>query len=137
MTRTHRKHCAAVLLITVLTSTAVLTPATAGGMFSMTVTPRSQEQAQAVRFGMQMFSMIEGGRRSGSIGQHGHNNNAGLAQSGGGNHGLIHQKGDEHSATLQQRGGGNSHGIFQFGRGAKANVLQRGDQTGATFQFGW
>lgn len=118
-------------------SAALTAPAVAGGSFSVTYTPTDPQEAMAVQAGLLLYSIFAGGQANGSIAQYGNNNQAGVAQNGGGNFGVVHQEGDDHSATLEQNGAGNACGIFQFGKGATNNVVQNGGQTCLSVGFGW
>jgi hypothetical protein len=113
-------------------------PAEAGGSVSVSIVPQSQKDAQALRTGMQLYSLFNGIKGGASIKQLGINNIAGIGQNGGGNFGVVHQEGNGHAGTLQQNGNNNAYGIFQFGKNTNSNVVQNGNgDVGATFQFGW
>lgn len=121
-----------------LTATMLAAPAHAGGSVAFTLTPTSAQDAQAMRAGLTIYSLVNGFSSGSGITQNGFANIAGLAQNGTGNVGVVHQQGSGHSGTLTQNGNGNAHGLFQFGSGSGANVVQNGNgDTGATFAFGW
>lgn len=138
MTNRFFNSLSAVLVATIVSSTALPGTAVAGGSISLSYTPAHADEARALQRGFQLYSLYKGLKNGANIRQYGRNNAAGIAQSGSGNRGIIHQKGSGHSATLQQHGNRNSYGIFQFGRNTSANVAQYGNgQAGATFLFGW
>ncbi len=126
------------LVVASLASVAFVAPAAAGATFSLTFLPGNTEDAEAMRAGLQIFSLLNGLKNGANVRQHGFNNQAGINQFGYANNGLIYQEGNGHSANLQQNGNNNSYGIFQFGENTNANVVQNGyGQTGATFIFGF
>jgi hypothetical protein len=102
-----------------------------------TWTPRTIEEADALRLGLALYSLNREVRSGGTIRQWGRDNAAALLQSGGGNWGAIIQGGEGHHAALRQTGGGNAHAIIQAGRGAEAAVEQTGGEVGVTVQVGW
>ena len=136
MTKLIRTATASLVALTI--GTAGLTvPATAGGSVSFSIAPGNTQDAQALRAGLQMYSLYNG-IKNGGIKQRGSGNIAGLLQNGGGNLGIIHQEGSGHNGTVQQNGSGNSYGLFQFGRNTSGHAVQNGNgRTGATIQFGW
>lgn len=120
------------------TTAAFAAPAHAGGSVAFTVTPTNANEAQAMRAGLAIYSLVNGFSSGSGITQSGFANAAGLAQNGGGNVGVVHQQGSGHNGTLTQNGNGNAHGLFQFGNGSTSHVVQNGNGgTGATFAFGW
>ena len=121
----------------VIAMAALAAPAQAGGSISIGIEPTSQEQADAMRAGLQIYSLVKGAQSGGLIEQLGNGNSAGLAQLGSGNVGVVHQDGDGHNGTITQNGNGNSHGLFQFGKNTNGHVTQHGGDSGLTFQFGW
>jgi hypothetical protein len=137
MTSKTLKTLSAGIVAATIATTALIAPAAAGGSISFSVAPQNQEEADLMRAGMQIYSLIKGAK-NGHINQHGYNNSAGLGQYGYGNTGIVHQEGSGHSGTVQQHGNDNAYGLFQFGKNTSADVSQHGHgQTGATFQFGW
>lgn len=104
---------------------------------SHTWTPRTSEQAQAIRGALALHSLRKHLRSGGTVRQWGRDNRAALSQSGSGNWGAILQRGDGHSARLEQAGDGNAHAILQAGREAEAEVRQEGGELGVTLQIGW
>lgn len=119
-------------------SASLTSPAEAGGSVSLSFIPGSAEDAQAVRTGLQLYSLFQNARNGAMVRQRGVNNEAGVGQFGRGNHGIVHQEGRGHSGTLRQNGDRNSYGLFQFGKRTRGHVVQNGHgQAGATFQFGW
>jgi len=126
------------LAVAALASLALVAPASAAGTFSFTILPGTTQEANAMRAGLQIFSLVNGLQNGANVVQNGFNNQAGIGQNGFGNNGLIYQEGRGHSANLQQNGYYNSYGIFQFGENTNANVVQNGyGQTGMTFVFGF
>jgi len=126
------------LVVASLATVSFVAPAAAGVTFSLTFLPGNTQDANAMRAGLQMFSLINGLQNGANVRQFGFNNQAGINQNGFGNNGLIYQEGNGHTGTLQQNGNNNSYGIFQFGENTNANVVQNGyGQTGATFVFGF
>lgn len=116
----------------------IAAPAHAGGQVAFTVSPTSAQEAQAMRTGLAIYSIVNGFSSGSGIKQVGFGNAAGLAQNGGGNVGVVHQQGSGHNGTLTQNGNGNAHGLFQFGNNSNGHVVQNGNgDTGATFVFGW
>lgn len=113
-------------------------PAAAGGQIAIDIVPGSAEEEQAMRAGLQIYSIVNGLQNGANINQLGINNIAGIAQNGGGNFGVVHQQGNGHSGTLQQNGNDNAYGVFQFGENTNTDVVQNGNGgTGATLVFGW
>ncbi|PCJ95989.1 MAG: curlin [Hyphomicrobiales bacterium] len=113
-------------------------PAYAGGSFSITVKPASEDAENAMKLGMLFYAIAQNAKKGGHITQKGHNNSAGVAQNGSGNFGIVHQEGDNHNGSVTQNGNNNAHALFQFGKNTDGHVAQNGnDETGATFQFGW
>jgi hypothetical protein len=104
---------------------------------SYTWTPRTAQEAEAIRLGLALYGLRQEIRSGGSIRQWGRDNAAALLQSGEGNWGVIRQRGDGHRATLDQQGGGNAHAVLQAGEGAEATVTQTGREVGVTIQFGF
>jgi len=128
----------AVLVAAALATAALTVPAEAGGSIGITVAPTDASEAQAMRAGLAIYSIVNGFNGGSGIRQAGFGNAAGLAQNGGGNLGVVHQQGSGHTGTLTQNGNGNAHGLFQFGRNSTGHVAQNGNgDTGATFVFGW
>lgn len=126
------------LVAAVLGAAALASPAHAGGSIGFTVTPTSAGEAQAMRAGLAVYSIVNGFNGGSGINQIGTGNAGGLAQNGSGNLGVVHQQGSGHTGTLTQNGSGNAHGLFQFGNGSNGHVVQNGSgDTGATFVFGW
>ncbi|MCO5057233.1 MAG: curlin [Rhizobiaceae bacterium] len=115
-----------------------MAPAHAGGSFSLSIAPRDARSDDAIRTGLQIYSLFNDIRGGASVRQKGNRNSAGLRQDGRRNRGLIYQEGDGHDGSIDQAGDGNAYGLFQFGRNTDAHVTQRGNgNTGATFVFGW
>ena len=138
MTSKTLKTLTAGFLAATIATASFVTPAAAGGSFSISIAPQNADEANAMRAGMQIYSLFNGIKNGGGIKQNGYNNSAGLGQYGGGNTGIVHQEGSGHSGTVQQHGNDNAYGLFQFGKNTSADVSQYGHgQTGATFQFGW
>lgn len=129
----------------ILTSTAALglammtaAPALAGGSFAITLVPSDADEANAMRAGLAMYSLIQGIEANGGITQNGMNNVAGILQGGSGNSAVIHQEGNGHHGTIDQQGNNNAYGLFQFGENTNADISQYGNgQTGTTIVFGW
>jgi hypothetical protein len=133
-----KRHLKKIAIATVTAATLATAPALAGGSISVDIKPTNQEQADAMRAGLQIYSIVKGVEDGSLIEQLGNGNSAGLAQIGSGNVGVIHQEGNGHNGTIQQNGNGNSHGLFQFGENTDGHVVQNGDgQSGLTFQFGF
>jgi hypothetical protein len=112
--------------------------AASAGSLSITYAPTDPRQADALRAGLTLYSLVNRLQEGATIRQLGANNLAGIGQNGFGNAGVIEQRGDGHAAALQQNGNHNSYGIFQFGRRTRTDVVQSGNGgAGATFAFGW
>ena len=138
MTHPTLKILMASLVAATLGSVALTNPAAAGGSISFDIAPTNAQDAQALKAGLQIYSIVNAVQNGASIKQIGMNNLAGIGQAGSGNLGIVHQKGNGHSGTLLQNGNNNAYGIFQFGENTNANVVQNGNgDAGATFQFGW
>ena len=110
-------------------------PAPAETVISLSLTPRTTQEAQVLRLGLALYAIDRGLRSGATIEQIGRDNAAGLAQGGAGNFGLIRQRGRDHTATLEQPGTTGADAIFQSGKGATAHV--RDDGTGILLQYGW
>ena len=133
-----KKTLIAGLTAATIATMGLVAPASAGGSLSIDLQPQNARQANAMRIGLGIYSIINNAQNGGSIRQRGNNNRAGLGQNGGGNQGIIYQEGNGHNGTINQNGNGNSYGLFQFGKNTNANVRQYGNGgTGATFVFGW
>lgn len=138
MTHTTLKTLMASLVAAAIASTALVSPADAGGAVSIHLDPKDAKQEQALKAGLTIFAIAKSVQNGGSITQNGNNNAAGLAQTGQGNLGIIHQDGDNHTGTLTQNGDHNACGLFQFGQGTNADVVQNGNgEACATVTFGW
>lgn len=125
-------------LVAALGAATLASPAHAGGSIGFTVTPTGAGEAQAMRAGLAVYSIVNGFNGSSGINQIGSGNAGGLTQNGSGNLGVVHQQGSGHTGTLTQNGSGNAHGLFQFGNSSNGHVVQHGSGgTGATFVFGW
>lgn len=128
-----------VILATAVASTLSLAApaAQADGTIAFTFTPRTAEEAQALRLGIALYALsrdIDGAE----VRQRGQGNRAEVRQHGRGNLGIVHQDGSGHTSSLTQRGRNNAQVIVQAGRGTSAEVYQRGrGQAGLVFLFGW
>ena len=129
----------ATLIVASLASTSFVAPAMAGGSFSISFAAAdNSEEAEAIRTGMALYSIINTLEGGAVINQNGFNNMAGIGQNGWGNQGIIHQEGNGHNGTIQQTGNNNAYGLFQFGENTNVQANQFGNgNTGATFVFGW
>lgn len=126
------------IALTLAASTALAAPAMAGGTLSFSFNARNADEANAVRGGLALYSIINDVKTNGHVTQNGLNNAAAMAQSGNGNRGVIHQEGNGHNASLNQRGNGNAYGVFQVGNGANGHVTQTGNgRAGILFQIGF
>jgi len=138
MTRTALKTLIAGFMAATIGSAALIVPAQAGGSVSFSFAPTNAQDAQAMKAGLQIYSIVNAVQNGASIKQIGMNNLAGIGQAGSGNLGIVHQEGNGHTGTLQQNGNDNAYGIFQFGQNSNANAVQNGNgETGATVSFGW
>jgi len=126
-------------LVAIFIGTAGLTaPAMAGGQISIGITPTDPDQANAMRVGLGIYSLVQGMKQGGGISQNGNGNAAGLVQNGFGNTGVVHQEGNGHTGTVEQNGHNNACGLFQFGENTDGKCVQNGNgQTGITAQFGF
>jgi predicted secreted protein len=122
----------------VAASMSAALPAAAQNALSLTLNATNAEEANAIRSGLTLFSLVQGAQSGAFVNQNGSLNGGAIAQvANGGSVGVIHQDGNGHNATLDQQGTNQAHGIFQFGNGADANVVQTANgQAGLTFQFG-
>lgn len=117
---------------------AVVNPAQAGGQFQINIAAQNSQDANSIKTGLALYSIIKGIQSQGSITQNGNGNTAGVGQNGFGNQGIIHQNGNGHNGSIQQVGNNNSHGVFQFGQNTNVHTNQNGNgNAGATFAFGW
>jgi len=128
-----------IIALTLAATTALAAPAAiAGGTISFSVDAQHADDANAIRTGLAVYSLLNDIHTNGHVTQNGINNLAALGQHGSGNVGLIHQEGNNHNASLNQYGNGNSYGIFQFGNGANGHVRQTGNgEAGLLFQLGF
>ena len=110
-------------------------PAPAENVISLSLTPRTAQEAQVLRLGLALYAIDRGLRSGATIEQIGRNNAAGLVQGRAGNFGLIRQRGLDHTATLDQPGNTGAFAIFQSGKGTTAHVRDSG--TGVLMQYGW
>jgi Curlin associated repeat len=104
---------------------------------SYTWTPRTAEEADALRAGLMLYSLHNELQNGGTVEGWGREHLAALTQPGSANWGAIVQDGNGHSASLTQTGGGNAHAIIQAGEGATAGVTQTGGEAGITVQIGY
>lgn len=116
------------------TLSLVALPALAENVISLSLTPRTTQQAQMLRLGLALYAIDQGLRSGATIDQIGQGNAAGIIQ-GSGSFGLIRQRGHDHLATLDQPGTTGAYAIFQSGKGTTAHVRDGG--TGVLLQYGW
>jgi hypothetical protein len=109
-------------------------PAPADNVLSLSLTPRTTQEAQVLRLGLALYAIDRGLRNGATIDQIGRDNAAGIVQ-GTGSFGLIRQRGHDHLATLDQPGQTGAYAIFQSGKGTTAHVRDGG--TGVLLQYGW
>jgi len=113
-------------------------PVAADGAISLTLSPRNQRQADALRLGLGLYALHQHIEAGGTVRQFGRDNAAALAQRGTANWGVIDQRGSGHTGTLTQTGNSNVYGLFQSGRGTIAHVGQTGNGgTGVTIVHGF
>ncbi len=107
------------------------------GNVSITITPRG-EQAEVIRGGLQLYSLIKSAKNRAKVNQRGEGNAAAIAQRGNGNTAQVFQRGRGHEAVVEQTGNSNWLGVFQFGRNTRSTVAQTGNgKSGLVFQGGW
>lgn len=114
-------------------------PAAAGGRLGFTVTPRGEE-AQALRTGLQLYSIARGMRKKNRarVDQAGSGNGAAIAQHGEGNWAGVFQRGRGNSGSITQNGNDNGYALFQFGKNGNTSVSQNGNgNIGARFEWDW
>ena len=116
-------------------ATVTSLPAAAENVISLSLTPRTAQEAQVLRLGLALYAIDQGLRSGATIEQIGRDNAAGIAQGGAGNFGLIRQRGRDHTATLDQPGMTGAFAIFQSGKGTVAHV--RDGNMGVLLQYGW
>ena len=121
-------------IATALTLTAL--PALAERSVWLSITPRSAEEAQALRLGLAAYALHKDYRSNGQITQRGLNNAAGISQ-GRCDRALIEQRGQGHVGTIRQTGCNNVGALFQSGRGTTGHLRQRGGGTGVLFLHGF
>jgi Curlin associated repeat len=130
---------AAVCASTIFLSPTLIASAQArsSGSVSVTITPRG-EQAEIIRGGLQIYSMIKSAKNRAKVNQRGESNAAAIAQHGSGNNAQVFQRGRGHEAVVEQTGNSNWLGVFQFGRNSRSNVAQTGNgKSGLVIQGGW
>jgi len=127
-----------ILALSLALCTVIAAPALAGGSFSLAIAARNADEANAIRTGLALYSIVNDVRTNGQVTQNGLNNMAALGQRGRGNVGIIRQDGNGHNASLNQTGNNNSYGIFQLGEGTSGRVEQVGNgAAGLLFQIGF
>lgn len=122
---------------TVAVATLTALPVLAGQTLTFGYTAKTQEEAEAMRAGLAIYSLVNDIHTNGHVTQNGVNNAAGIVQGGGRNRAIIHQDGNNHNGSIYQTGGNNSCGLFQFGNGATGHVRQSGGQTCIVIQHGF
>ena len=110
-------------------------PAHAENVISLSLTPRTTQEAQFLRLGLALYAIDRGLQTGATIQQIGRDNAAGMVQGGADNFGLIRQRGRNHTATLEQTGNTGAYAIFQSGKGTTAHVRNSG--AGILLQYGW
>ncbi|WP_172297722.1 curlin [Pseudoruegeria sp. HB172150] len=123
--------------LTLALTTAFAVPAMAGGTITFGFNAKNQDEANAIRAGLAIYSLVKDIDTNGHITQNGINNAAGIAQGGKNNKGIIHQDGKNHDGTITQNGNNNACGLFQFGNGATGHVNQNGGEACLIFQAGF
>lgn len=114
-------------------------PASAGGRIGFTVSPRGEE-AEALRTGLQLYSIARSLRKKNRarVDQHGQGNGAAIAQHGENNLASVFQRGRGNSGSISQNGNDNAYALFQFGKNGNTSVSQNGNgNAGARFEWGW
>jgi hypothetical protein len=124
-------------MLRALAVTMLLASPVTAGQVEWVWSPRTGDEAAALRTGLALYALREQVRSGGSVRQWGRDNAAALVQRGSGNWGAVVQRGEGHAARLTQEGGGNVGAVVQIGRGARADIAQRGGETGVTVQVGW
>jgi len=124
-------------MLRALAITMLLASPVSAGQVEWVWSPRTGDEAAALRAAFALQALREQMRSGGTLRQRGRDNAAALVQRGGGNRAAIIQSGDGHAARLTQEGGGNVGAVVQIGRGARADITQRGGEIGVTVQIGW
>ena len=136
--RTTLKILSAVLLAVSAGSAGIATPALAAGQITIGYAPTNAQDAQALKTGLAVYSLINGMSQGANIQQNGAANLAGILQNGSGNHGVLVQQGSGHTGTIEQNGNNNSCGLFQFGKNTSGSCVQNGDDgAAAAVQIGF
>ncbi len=117
------------------------TPASAGGSFTLMLTPQGKD-AQLISTGLQIYALTQQAKANKKnqalLKQKGINNAAAIGQKGKNNLAVVSQKGKNHTATVDQAGWNNTLGVFQFGKNTDLDIGQAGyGQVGLVFQGGW
>ena len=127
-------------LIALTMGTATLVPiaqARNHGQVTVTITPRG-EQANAIRAGLGLYSLISKSRNRAKVDQQGTGNGAAIAQNGRGNFAEVFQRGHGQSGTITQNGNDNALGLIQLGRRTTGSFTQNGNgKSGLVLQGGW
>ncbi len=111
-----------------------------GTNVTLKLSPQGRE-ADVVRDGFQLYSMIKGWKRQpnrANVDQRGSGNGVAIGQHGDSNVANVVQRGNDHSATITQNGQGNWLSLFQFGRRARSDIAQTGNgKTEVVVQGNW
>lgn len=102
----------------------------------LSITPRTADEARALRFGLAAYALHKDYEANGQITQRGRNNAAGIYQ-GACDTALIEQRGRGHTGTITQTGCNNVGALFQSGRGTTGHLRQNGGRTGVLFLHGF
>jgi len=122
---------------TVAMAALTAAPVIAGQTLTFGYHAKNQKEADAMRAGLAIYTLVNDIHTNGHVTQNGFNNAAGIAQGGGNNRAFIHQNGRNHNGSITQMGGNNSCGLFQFGNGANGHVRQNGGGTCIVIQHGY
>ena len=137
MTRVRLTATTLAALMAAIPLTAIPAAARQHGSVAVVLQPKGEE-AQAVREGYFLYSLIKGFKNRAHVNQRGSANGAAIAQHGDNNAAEVFQRGSGHSAAITQNGSNNLFGIFQFGRNTHRTVTQTGNgQTGLVINGGW
>ena len=102
--------------ITLAVSTAIAAPAMAGGTITFGYTAKNQDEANAMRFGMALYTLAKDRKQNGQITQGAANTAIGIVTSSG-NHAIIDQQGNNQEAGMVM-GNNGACMLVQRGNGA-------------------
>ena len=107
------------------------------GQFTLRIAPHGHD-AQALRRGLQLYSIFNGFKNHAKVRQNGNDNAAAIGQYGSGDVAAVFQQGSGNSGGVVQRGNNDAFALFQFGKNNASSTQQNSDgQVGIVLQGGW